>query len=239
MRVDRTGGAETTLAQSRKYGRRGAQRSRAPIQALPTLWRLLRAAVIAVAVIALSYGSFSGQHHNSPMRCQQPSVERVTILPCPALGLATPISIMVATGRGTQAGVLVRNAAALERLAAVDALITDKTGTLTEGKPALTGSRGGPQRSFESDEVLTLAARSKPPAASIPWRKRSFVVRIKKGLKREKAQGFRSVTGQGVKGRVTAAAILLLGNARLMEASSIDTNPLAKSPRHGAKTARP
>ncbi|MEZ5874482.1 MAG: heavy metal translocating P-type ATPase [Hyphomicrobiales bacterium] len=222
MRVDRTG-AETTLAQVVNMVAE-AQRSRAPIQALADVVAgYFVPAVVAVAVIAFVIWFFFGPAPQ--LAYALVAAVSVLIIACPcALGLATPISIMVATGRGAQAGVLVRNAAALERLAAVDALITDKTGTLTEGKPALTGveAAGG----FDPDEVLTLAAAleagSEHPLAEAILRGAD-----QKGLKREKAQGFESVTGQGVKGRV-AGRNVLLGNARLMEASSIDTNPLAK-----------
>jgi Cu+-exporting ATPase len=150
----------------------------------------------------------------------------VLIIACPcALGLATPISIMVATGRGARAGVLVRNAAALERLAAVNILVADKTGTVTEGKPKLTGVEAA--KAFEKDEVLRLAAAleagSEHPLAEAILRGAEA-----QGLKLEKTEGFEAVTGQGVKGRVADREVLL-GNARLMEASGIDTKPLAEA----------
>ena len=139
MRVDRTGG-ETTLAQVVAMVA-SAQRSRAPIQALAdTVSGYFVPAVILVAVLAFIAWYFLGP---APQLAHAlVAAVTVLIIACPcALGLATPISIMVATGRGAQAGVLVRNAAALERLAAVNTLVVDKTGTLTEGKPALTGGR--------------------------------------------------------------------------------------------------
>jgi Cu+-exporting ATPase len=150
----------------------------------------------------------------------------VLIIACPcALGLATPISIMVATGRGAHAGVLVRNAAALERLASVDTLVIDKTGTLTEGKPALTGveAAGG----FTEDEVLRLAAAleamSEHPLAEAIMRGA-----FKRGIKMGKVTDFTAVTGQGVKGR-SGEIDVALGNARLMQALGIDVAPLVKA----------
>jgi Cu+-exporting ATPase len=148
----------------------------------------------------------------------------VLIIACPcALGLATPISIMVATGRGAHAGVLVRNAAALERLASVDTLVVDKTGTLTEGKPALTGVEAAP--GFAHDEVLRLAAAleagSEHPLAEAILRGAEA-----KGLKPPKVETFEAITGQGVVGKVDGRAVLL-GNARLMQGAGIDVVPLA------------
>ena len=139
MRVDRTG-AETTLAQVVAMVA-DAQRSRAPIQALAdTVSGYFVPAVIAVSVIAFLAWLFFGP----PPQLAYALVAAVAVLiiacPC-ALGLATPISIMVATGRGAQAGVLVRNAAALERLAAVDTIVVDKTGTLTLASPRSPRSR--------------------------------------------------------------------------------------------------
>jgi Cu+-exporting ATPase len=203
MRVDRTG-AETTLSQVVNMVA-DAQRSRAPIQALADVVAgYFVPTVIAIAVIAFIVWVFFG--------------------PAPQLALATPISIMVATGRGAQAGVLVRNAAALERLAAVDTLVTDKTGTVTEGKPTLTGVDAAP--GFDENEVLRLAAAleagSEHPLAEAILRGAEA-----KGLKLKKTQDFESITGQGVKGRVDGREVLL-GNARLMEGAGIDVQALAQ-----------
>jgi len=223
MRVDRTG-EETTLSQVVAMVA-SAQRSRAPIQALAdTVAGYFVPAVILVAVLAFIAWYFLG-----PVpQLAHALVAAVTVLiiacPC-ALGLATPISIMVATGRGAQSGVLVRNAAALERLAAVNTLVVDKTGTLTEGKPALTGVETAP--GFEPDEVLRVAASleagSEHPLAAAILRGTE-----QRGLKSEKAEGFESLTGQGVTGRVGGRAVLL-GNQRLIEGAGIDVAPLASS----------
>jgi P-type Cu+ transporter len=223
MRVDRTGAA-TTLAQVVEMVA-SAQRSRAPIQALAdTVSGYFVPAVIAVAVIAFIAWYFLGPAPQ--LAYALVAAVTVLIIACPcALGLATPISIMVATGRGAQAGVLVRNAAALERLAKVNTLVVDKTGTLTEGKPALTGVEIA--KGFEADEVLRLAASleagSEHPLAAAILRGAEA-----RGLKLEKVEGFDAVTGQGVKGRIGARAALL-GNQRMMEGGKIDPSPLAAS----------
>jgi Cu+-exporting ATPase len=223
MRVDRTG-AETTLSQVVNMVAE-AQRSRAPIQALADVVAgYFVPAVVAVAVIAFIVWLVFGPA--PPLAHALVAAVSVLIIACPcALGLATPISIMVATGRGAQAGVLVRNAAALERLAAVNTLVVDKTGTVTEGKPKLTGVEVA--QGFEKDEVLRFAAAleagSEHPLAEAILRGAEA-----QGLKLEKTEGFEAVTGQGVKGRVGGQDVLL-GNARLMEASGIDTKPLAEA----------
>jgi Cu+-exporting ATPase len=221
MRVDRTG-AETTLAQVVDMVAQ-AQRSRAPIQALAdTVSGYFVPAVIAVAALAFVAWFFLGPAPQ--LAYALVAAVTVLIIACPcALGLATPISIMVATGRGARAGVLVRNAAALERLAEVSTLVVDKTGTLTEGQPALTGVESAP--GFASDEVLRLAASleagSEHPLAAAILRGAEA-----RGLKLEKIEGFDAVTGQGVKGRLDART-LLLGNQRLMQGAGIDVAPLA------------
>jgi P-type Cu+ transporter len=181
-------------------------------------------AVIAVSVIAFIAWYIFGPEPR--LAYALVAAVAVLIIACPcALGLATPISIMVATGRGAQAGVLVRNAAALERLAAVDTLVADKTGTLTEGKPALTGVETA--SGFEPDEVLRLAASleagSEHPLATAILRGAE-----QKGLKPAKVEDFEAVTGQGVKAHVDGQ-FAALGNARLMESFGIEVSPLAKS----------
>ena len=223
MRVDRTG-AETTLAQVVEMVAQ-AQRSRAPIQALAdTVSGYFVPAVILVAVIAFFAWLIFGPA--PALAYALVAAVSVLIIACPcALGLATPISIMVATGRGAQGGVLVRNAAALERLASVDTLVVDKTGTLTVGKPTLTGVEAAP--GFDPDEVLRLAAgleiRSEHPLADAILRGAEA-----KGLKAPKVAEFSTVTGQGVRGTVDGR-VALLGNARLMESANIDIAPLAES----------
>jgi Cu+-exporting ATPase len=223
MRVDRTG-AETTLAQVVEMVAQ-AQRSRAPIQALAdTVSGYFVPAVILVAVIAFFAWLIFGPA--PALAYALVAAMSVLVIACPcALGLATPISIMVATGRGAQAGVLVRNAAALERLASVDTLVVDKTGTLTVGKPTLTGVEAAP--GFDPDKVLRLAAgleiRSEHPLADAILRGAEA-----KDLGAPKVAEFSTVTGQGVRGTVDGG-VALLGNARLMESANVDIAPLAES----------
>jgi len=221
MRVDRTGAA-TTLAQVVEMVA-AAQRSRAPIQALAdTVSGYFVPAVIGVAVLAFLAWYFFGPAPQ--LAYGLVAAVSVLIIACPcALGLATPISIMVATGRGAQAGVLVRNAAALERLASVDTIVVDKTGTLTEGKPKLTGVEA--VAGFDENEVVRLAASleagSEHPLAAAILRGAEA-----RGLAPDKAESFESVTGQGVRGRIGGREVLL-GNARLMQGAGIDVARLA------------
>ncbi len=223
MTVDRTG-TETTLARIVAMVAE-AQRSRAPIQGLADRvsgWFV--PGVIAIAVIAFVVWLIFGP----PPTLAYALVAAVSVLiiacPC-ALGLATPISIMVATGRGAQAGVLIRNAEALERMASVDTIVVDKTGTLTEGKPALTGIET--VSGFPEKVLLALAAaleaESEHPLAEA-------IVRAarEKGVAIDKATEFQSLSGQGVRGSVGGRSVML-GNARLMEAEEIPTKPLGES----------
>ena len=222
MRVDRTG-AETTLAQVVEMVAQ-AQRSRAPIQALAdTVSGYFVPAVILVAVIAFFAWLIFGPA--PALAYALVAAMSVLVIACPcALGLATPISIAVATGRGAQAGVLVRNAAALERLASVDTLVVDKTGTLTVGKPTLTGVEAARLRSGRSAAPRDgTEIRSEHPLADAILRGAEA-----KGLKAPKVAEFSTVTGQGVRGTVDGR-VALLGNARLLQGANIDIAPLAES----------
>ncbi|MGZ8399686.1 MAG: heavy metal translocating P-type ATPase [Methyloceanibacter sp.] len=221
MRVDRTG-AETTLAQVIAMVA-DAQRSRAPIQALADkVSGYFVPGVIAVSVIAFLAWLFFGPAPQ--LAYALVAAVSVLIIACPcALGLATPISIMVATGRGAQGGVLVRNAAALERLAAVDTVVVDKTGTLTLGKPTLTAVATA--QGFSEDDVLKFAAAIEA-GSEHPLAEAILLGAEARGIKLVKAESFASITGQGVKGRVEVNEVLF-GNQRLMQGAGIDAAPLA------------
>ncbi|MGA7458311.1 MAG: heavy metal translocating P-type ATPase [Methyloceanibacter sp.] len=221
MRVDRTG-AETTLAQVVAMVA-DAQRSRAPIQALAdTVSGYFVPAVIAVSLIAFLAWLFFGPAPQ--LAYALVAAVAVLIIACPcALGLATPISIMVAAGRGAQAGVLVRNAAALERLAAVDTIVVDKTGTLTLGKPTLTAVEAA--EGVSDVEVLKFAAAIEA-GSEHPLAEAILLGADARGVKLVKAESFASVTGQGVKGRVEGKHVLF-GNQLLMQGAGIDATPLA------------
>ncbi|MEM8643927.1 MAG: copper-translocating P-type ATPase [Pseudomonadota bacterium] len=215
MRVDRTG-AETTLSQV-VHMVTEAQRSRAPIQRLAdSVAGYFVPAVIAIAVIAFVAWLLVGP---APQLAHAlVAAVSVLIIACPcALGLATPISIMVATGRGAQAGVLIRNAAALERLAKVNTLVVDKTGTLTEGKPTLTDVEA--VNGYTEAKVLGFAAALES-SSEHPLAVAIMQGAADKGVKFEKARDFESVTGKGVVGRVGGSIgghSARLGNSLLMD----------------------
>jgi Cu+-exporting ATPase len=215
MRVDRTG-AETTLSQVVNMVVE-AQRSRAPIQRLAdSVAGYFVPAVIAIAVIAFIVWLLTGP---APQLAHSlVAAVSVLIIACPcALGLATPISIMVATGRGAQAGFLIRNAAALERLAKVNTLVVDKTGTLTEGKPMLTNVEAA--TGYTKTKVLSFAAALES-SSEHPLAVAILKGAADQGVKFEKARDFEAVTGKGVIGRVggnIGGHAVRLGNALLMD----------------------
>lgn len=223
MRVDRTG-AETTLARIVAMVAE-AQRSRAPIQSLAD--RVSAVFVPTVIVVAIAAFGFWLAFGPSPaLAYALVAAVSVLIIACPcALGLATPISIMVATGRGAGAGLLIRNAEALERMASVDTVVVDKTGTLTEGKPRLTGIEAAD--GFSDDQLLALAAAieqgSEHPLASA-----IVAAARERGLRLDAVEGFAAVTGQGVRGKV-AGRTVLLGNLRLLEANGVEAKKLAEA----------
>jgi len=209
MRAERVG-SETLLAQIvAMVGE--AQRTRAPIQRLADVVASYFVPVV-VAIAGLTFVAWSIFGPQPRLVFALINSVAVLIIACPcALGLATPISIMVGTGRGAMAGVLIRNAEALEVLAKVDTLLIDKTGTLTEGKPRLAATR--PQPGWSENEVLRLAASlergSEHPLAGA-------IVRAAqdRGITLSDVKNFRSVTGQGVTGSVDGAEVAV-GNAAL------------------------
>lgn len=203
-----------------------AQRSRAPIQGLADLvsaWFV--PAVVAIAVLAFIVWAAFGPA--PALAFGLVNAVAVLIIACPcALGLATPMSIMVGTGRGAQAGVLVKNAEALELMERVDTLVVDKTGTLTEGKPRLVSVVTVPGSAVSDDEFLRLAASlergSEHPLAAAIVRGAE-----ERGLTLLQAENFQSRTGQGVLGEVDGRSVAL-GNKGLLSELSVDPGGLAE-----------
>ncbi|MET0719344.1 MAG: heavy metal translocating P-type ATPase, partial [Tardiphaga sp.] len=199
-----------------------AQRSRAPIQRLADKvagWFVPM--VIVAAVVAFAAWAMFGPEP----RLSFGLVAAVTVLiiacPC-ALGLATPMSIMVGIGRGAQAGILVRDAQALERLEVVDTIVIDKTGTLTEGKPTVVGIT--PAEGFEESELLRLAA-SVERSSEHPLAQAILQAAAARGLVLGDIGDFASPSGKGASGRVDGK-VVALGNAMLMGELKIDTSAL-------------
>ncbi len=221
MQAERVG-ADTLLAQIvRMVGE--AQRSRAPIQKLADV----AASYFVPAVVLIAVGTFvvwALVGPQPPMAFALINAVAVLIVACPcALGLATPMSIMVATGKGATLGVLFKNAEAIEVLRKVDTLVVDKTGTLTVGKPALIGLV--PAEDWSEGELLSYAASleraSEHPLADAIVRGAS-----ERGVQPVDVSAFESVTGQGVTGTVGGRRVAL-GNITLMRALGVDVAQLA------------
>jgi len=200
-----------------------AQRSRAPIQKLADRisgWFVL----VVLAIAALTFAAWGIVGPEPRMAHALVNAVAVLIIACPcALGLATPMSIMVATGKAASMGVLFRNAEAIELLRKIDTLVVDKTGTLTEGKPRLVTVRTA--EGFDEPSLLRAAAAIErgsehPLAAAI------LAGATERGLEPPAVADFESVTGKGVAGRVDGRRVAL-GNLALMEAQEVDVGPLA------------
>jgi len=223
MRAERVG-SDTLLAQIvRVVGE--AQRSRAPIQRLADVvsaWFV--PAVIAVAVITFAVWVLAGPEPAFAYALLNAVAVLIIACPC-ALGLATPMSIMVAAGRGATAGVLIRDAEALETLGKVDTLVIDKTGTLTEGKPRVASVVAA--SGFDEARVLRLAA-SLERASEHPLAAAIVAAARERGLDLAEAKDFSSTTGQGVRGTVDGRDVAL-GNATLLEGMGLDTAALAET----------
>lgn len=199
-----------------------AQRSRAPIQSLADKvsgWFV--PAVVLIAVLTFIVWYFAGP---SPALAHAlVNAVAVLIIACPcALGLATPISIVVAMGKGAQSGMLFRDAAALERLREVDTLLLDKTGTLTEGKPKVVAVESTGQ--ISKDGLLALAAALEQ-ASEHPLAAAIVAAARERGLSIGKAGHFESITGQGVRGEI-AGKTVALGNDKLATALKTDVSGL-------------
>ncbi|WP_229805274.1 heavy metal translocating P-type ATPase [Saccharospirillum salsuginis] len=227
-------GADTVLSQIVDMVAK-AQRSRAPIQGLADrVSSYFVPTVVLIAIVAFIVWSLVGPQ--PAMVYAIVAAVSVLIIACPcALGLATPMSIMTATGRGAQSGVLIKDAEALERFAHIDTLIVDKTGTLTEGQPAVTDIR--PTGEHSETELLSLIgslerSSEHPLAEAIVTRARDAEAKL------SEPEAFDSVTGKGVTGRVQGHD-LLMGNAALFQDHNIDLSSLdqdAQSLREKAKT---
>ncbi|KAB2967952.1 MAG: heavy metal translocating P-type ATPase [Thermoanaerobaculia bacterium] len=223
MRAEKVG-SETLLARIVAMVAE-AQRSRAPIQRLAdrvSAWFVL--AVIAIAAVTFALWATIGPEPR--LAHALVNAVAVLIIACPcALGLATPMSIMVASGRGASMGVLFRNAEAIEHLRQVDTLVVDKTGTLTEGRPRLAEVQAA--EGFAEDDLLALAAAVErgsehPLAAAIVAGAEA------RGLSIPRADGFASATGRGVTATVAERRVVL-GNRRMLEDAGIAPGALAES----------
>jgi P-type Cu+ transporter len=214
-------GSDTVLAQIVQMVAE-AQRSRAPIQRLvDVVAGYFVPAVIAVAILAFIAWAMFGPPPS--MAYALVAAVSVLIIACPcALGLATPMSIMVGTGRGAQAGVLIKNAEALERFAKVDTLVVDKTGTLTEGKPKVTTLV--PAEGVEEDDLLRLAA-SIERASEHPLAAAIVAAAEERGLQLGEASRFDAITGKGVLGKMENREVAL-GNQGLLETLRVDPGDL-------------
>jgi Cu+-exporting ATPase len=222
MRAERVG-SDTLLAQIVRMVAE-AQRSRAPIQKLADVVAgYFVPAVVLVAVLTFIIWALVGPE--PAMAYALVNAVAVLIIACPcALGLATPMSIMVGTGRGATAGVLIKNAEALEVLEKIDTLVVDKTGTLTEGKPRLVSVI--PMRGQDEGELLYLAA-SLERGSEHPLAGAIISGAEERGLKVADAREFRSMTGKGVIGSVDGKRVAL-GNRKLLEELHVEASDLSE-----------
>jgi Cu+-exporting ATPase len=222
MRAERVG-SETLLAQIVRMVSE-AQRSRAPIQKLADIVAGYFVPIV-VAISVLTFVIWALWGPNPRLAHALVNAVAVLIIACPcALGLATPMSIMVAMGRGASLGVLFKNAEAIELLRKVNTIVVDKTGTLTEGKPKLVSVE--PAEGFDPGELLRLAATLErgsehPLAAAIVKGAEDRGVTLAGS-----AEAFESLTGRGVRGRVAGRAVAL-GNPKLLEELNADAGALA------------
>jgi Cu+-exporting ATPase len=233
MRTEKVG-ADTLLSQIVNMVAE-AQRTRAPIQKMAdTVAGYFVPVVVGIALIAFAVWLSIGPEPR--LAHAVVNAVAVLIIACPcALGLATPISIMVGTGRGATAGVLIKNAEALEIMEKVNTLVVDKTGTLTEGKPSLTTVQANGDVS--EDEVLRLAATVER-ASEHPLAEAIVTASKERSLELASVEDFSAVTGKGVSATV-GGSVILLGNAKLMQDNNIDISDagsVVEEHQHGGET---
>lgn len=215
-------GVNTVLAQIIKLVQQ-AQATKAPIQRLADSI----SAIFVPAVMAISILTFVSWYVVGPTPAftyALVAAVSVLIIACPcALGLATPLSIMVSTGKGAQAGILIRSAEALETAHKINAVILDKTGTITEGKPTLTDviSLSG----FDSDHLLGLAAAAEQESEH-PLSSAVLAGARAKGLRMSKTAEFNSITGRGVRALIDGY-VILVGNRKLLDENHVDSDELS------------
>jgi len=220
MRAEKVG-ADTLLSQIVRMVSE-AQRSRAPIQNLADkVASYFVPAVVGTAVIAFIIWNFWGPEPQ--LSHAVINAVAVLIIACPcALGLATPMSIMVGTGKGASVGVLIKNAESLEIMEKVDTIVVDKTGTLTQGKPRLMNVIAS--SGYSEDDILKMAA-SLEQASEHPLGEAIMEGAKKKQLSFSKVNDFKSVTGQGVTASLDNKTIAL-GNNKIMDSMSVNLNDL-------------
>ena len=220
MRADKIG-RDTVLAQIVQMVAQ-AQRSRAPIQRLADQvsgWFV----PLVIAVAALAFMAWAIWGPEPRLTYGLLAAVSVLIIACPcALGLATPMSIMVGVGRGAQAGILIRHAEALERLEKIDTLVVDKTGTLTVGKPTLVALKPAPQ---VSEDMLLKLTASLERGSEHPLAAAILRAAADRSLALAKVDDFQSFPGKGVKGTIDGRKVAL-GNRAMMQAVGIDVSPL-------------
>lgn len=211
-------GSETLLAQIIQLVNE-ASRSQAPIQKLTDkVSSIFVPIVMVIAVITFIAWYFSGIDNHIAFAFTNLLAVLIVACPC-ALGLATPMSVMVAVGKGAKSGILIKNAAALEKLQKVDTLIVDKTGTLTEGRPSVSGISSNSNGKFTENEVLQLAA-SINNSSSHPLAEAMVNKAKEQGLALLEVRDFENIAGKGVTGRIQDKTILL-GTWKLMEENQV------------------
>ncbi|MGB6484312.1 MAG: heavy metal translocating P-type ATPase [Candidatus Acidiferrales bacterium] len=233
MRAERVG-SETLLARIVQMVS-DAQRSRAPIQELADRVSayFVPAVILAAAITFVCWASFGPSPRLAHALL---NAVAVLIIACPcALGLATPMAIMVGTGRGASAGVLIKNAEALEILENIDTLVFDKTGTLTDGKPRVATIE--PANNWSTGDVLRFAAAVEQPSEH-PLAAAILAEAARQNLRPQSATEFRSFTGKGITGRVNGRTVAL-GNAAFLDENGIASSALrsrAEALRHEGQT---